>query len=491
MAGARALRCCALVSTVAFAAAAPLPVPVPFETVYNMTASSGGYWEDGEGEIAGWKPGGPGPFPLFVYFPGTGAVPGGAFSSHQSEITREMALRGYVAVAVQYPDPYNISPDLEQKARAVLCQNNEHTAVSVLCADDDVDCSLGVAVSGWSQGAHLALVAATLNAEVNAALALMGARPTMRGTFTLTDDSVVGAFLPKERRRFILAEGDQYYAWPTDGCSGVAPSLRGAVENLKLASGYTSCLPSQADCLQADGSGYYIMTTADTLDAGGFTPDHSNWIAAEGKTSVGIAAWFKPLFNQSLDWLARRGVEPNSKIGRSKSSVAEICSKAWPTERPPNMSTKKGTDGKADDGKADDGKADDGKSGDGKGEMTEEMKSCLAHQDRDGCEADSTGCAFYDGYGCFPATRQRREGTAAKAGSDKAKDQGSNSVPNVPLPEWCQKVDTAKEPNVEEGETTTPAVATTVDADANSASTAPQLAAAGMVATALCAAFQF
>jgi len=79
-----------------------------------------------------------------------------------------------------------------------------------------------------------------------------------------------------------------------------------AETNLKTASGF-DCGSNQ-DCLQEDGSGYYVFTTADTGDSS-LTPDHFNWMAGGKKTNVSIAPWYDNAqvwgFPASLDWLAQ------------------------------------------------------------------------------------------------------------------------------------------------------------------------------------------
>jgi len=99
-----------------------------------------------------------------------------------------------------------------------------------------------------------------------------------------------------------MGEADQYFAWLTDSSRGVCTSSANATSNLKLASGYDCGI--ETNCLQSDGSGYYVATAADTC---GEKPDHFNWMLTESKSEPAkdVTAWFKAMNDASLDWLAQ------------------------------------------------------------------------------------------------------------------------------------------------------------------------------------------
>lgn len=275
--------------------AATTPSSQAISTTYDISMASGGIFSETSGAIEGFFPDGDGPFPLFMWMPGTGELPNSAISQYQ---TQQMANRGYAAVAVQYPEYFNITAAFESKARTVVGPN-VYTPLSLLCANTKIDCSLGVAAGGYSQGTHIAVLLAKFNSSIKAAYMVEGARPTIQGTWTMCDDATIGHNISKSKRRYITGECDQYYAWPTDGSAGYTPSRAAAEDNLKLASGYDCS--SEPNCIQSDGSGYRVSITADTDGAG--CPDHFNW-AGKSKTSTELASWFVPLNTASLDWLA-------------------------------------------------------------------------------------------------------------------------------------------------------------------------------------------
>ena len=174
-----------------------------------------------------------------------------------------------------------------------------------------IDCASGIATLGYSQGTLLTVLAAQYNRQISAAFLQEGARPTSPSDYTICDSINIASSLPKHKRRYVMGSGDQYFAWPTPYVNGschkippVCPTEDGAEGNLKLASGY-DCGKAR-NCLQSDGSGYYVTTTTNT---GGPTPDHFNWMTGgKAGVDVGIAPWYNTdaswAFPASLDWLA-------------------------------------------------------------------------------------------------------------------------------------------------------------------------------------------
>ena len=148
------------------------------------------------------------PAPLFVWVPCTG---GKSSMKLPQYFIREMSERGYVAVSFDYPDPDENINLLEEKAQTLFDASNANSPLSIICARSDVDCSNGIAVSGYSQGTHIALLSATMDPRVSGVLTIEGARvtwPSGSGS-TMCDNVNIEPYLPQNRRRYILAEGDQ------------------------------------------------------------------------------------------------------------------------------------------------------------------------------------------------------------------------------------------------------------------------------------------
>merc|ERR1719284_1347525 len=106
------------------------------------------------------------------------------------------------------------SSTLLNKADAVAGPN-QYTALSVMCARKNVDCSAGVAIASYSQGTLISALMPKFSAKIRAVLMIEGARPTWPGTYDLCDNSHIGMYLPKTKRRYIMGEGDEYFAWPS------------------------------------------------------------------------------------------------------------------------------------------------------------------------------------------------------------------------------------------------------------------------------------
>jgi len=196
----------------AFSSAAPLPFTrlVPFNTTYDISLASEGFFSETSGEIVGYFPEGAGPFPLFVMLPGTGGFP---HDEASLVIVRRMAERGFASLAVQYPNNTVLAEHtLKPKARAVAAANNSHSAFSILCRHESIDCSTGIAVFGYSQGTLLAVLASQYNPRIGAALIQEGSRNIQTYETTICDS--VNVALPRHKRRYMLGEGDQYFAEP-------------------------------------------------------------------------------------------------------------------------------------------------------------------------------------------------------------------------------------------------------------------------------------
>ena len=86
-------------------------------------------------------------------------------------LVREMAARGFVGGFVSYsPEPYypQSNGQWDEKARAIW--SGSSSALAVLCSRAAVDCNLGIAIHGFSQGAGLASLAAQFDSRVSAVL---------------------------------------------------------------------------------------------------------------------------------------------------------------------------------------------------------------------------------------------------------------------------------------------------------------------------------
>jgi len=133
-------------------------------------------------------------------------------------------------------------------------------AMDVLCALPQADCSLGVAVAGHSQGAFTTVQLATIDSRITAI------NPWSYGYIDLTAKpdmacvlgTAVDTKISKQKRRMVVG---QY-----DGLNSLDAELD--MKGPTAFSSYT-CEGDHApiDCIQSDGSGYYVIAKTEYTDA--------------------------------------------------------------------------------------------------------------------------------------------------------------------------------------------------------------------------------
>lgn len=175
--------------------------------------------------------------PLFVWTDGT--TQNAIRNVPDKSILEEMVDRGYVACVAQYDDrlsSYENCPT--SKTQNIFDPNINGSLTNQIC-DTHADCTLGLVVNGFSQGAHIAALAAQF-VTVNKAL--------LYGNGVLGDDTCMinnNQILPEEKRRSIVGSNDSIFNTPS------------VAQQQKDTSGY-DCGENE-NCLQPDGSGYYIV----------------------------------------------------------------------------------------------------------------------------------------------------------------------------------------------------------------------------------------
>jgi len=105
--------------------------------------------------------------PLYIWL--DGSFDSNTHQRRDDIMQYEMLQRGFVAVTVGYDDSlfrpsmgcdstsgFLGSQGLLDKTKAIFDEDNNDSAVSQLCNLDEVDCDLGIATHGFSQGAQLA-----------------------------------------------------------------------------------------------------------------------------------------------------------------------------------------------------------------------------------------------------------------------------------------------------------------------------------------------
>ena len=206
-------------------------------------------------QINGYEPSAAGTYPVFIYLTGTKLSP---WSADDQLITREMAQRGFVAVAVDYTTrmnyPFNCA-GLTTPAVQVFDASDPFTAVSVVEARPKADLSKGLVVMGFSQGANVASLSKNVNPSVAAAY-LIGNGYTSWGASCYGDAYTI---LAGSQTRSVMGAIDNAYVF--NGGPG------GSIEQNRLAMETTSgmsCGASATSCVDAGGGGWYLVQAFET-----------------------------------------------------------------------------------------------------------------------------------------------------------------------------------------------------------------------------------
>lgn len=229
-------------------------------------------------------------FPLFLYFIGTRFSPDDQSALHDSAaplaVTEALATRGFVALSAAYDNtPVAWLSDHDNQLSCLFSSANAKSLLAAACALPQVDCGLGIATWGHSQGGYVAHMA-------------FSSDPRVRASWATGYGGNAPATLPRDRLRVVNGEND--------GNIGSATTLHGI----------TGLTPAQCmdpdHCFRADGSGWAIVR-ASALHNPMATADHC-WFdrASCGGTQIQLdPAWLDPsssapfALHRNADWVAR------------------------------------------------------------------------------------------------------------------------------------------------------------------------------------------
>lgn len=199
--------------------------------------------------LVGREPADGGRHPVFVYLPGTGEPYDGPVGAAFLDAA---AARGFVAVSVAYSEWQFYAAGIEGNA-ACIFGGGPASAIGQACARPSADCSLGVVVAGFSQGASIGVRARNFDARVRAAylLGFNEERASAYGAWTMAITPPAGTrALPNDRIRIV------------DGLTDAPVDRR---DELNDQTG-RSCDVTATSCLGADGSGWYVVQDAELAD---------------------------------------------------------------------------------------------------------------------------------------------------------------------------------------------------------------------------------
>jgi hypothetical protein len=263
---------------------------------YHGSSTWGGCSSGSKKDIVGSEPIDPGTYPVFVYVTGTTMAFGGA---EARLLTDEMAKRGFVAATVEYANgTYPTCSSMRTKASCIFDRNSANSAISKLCARAKADCSQGIVVSGFSQGANLAALSKNYDSRVRGAYLIgHGNRASIIDVSSCANNSAT-ALAPSEMRS-INGDNDQFFGRTPDGVRNQLQAVVGV-----------SC-PGSYNCLKADGSGWFMVAGSSVADRkadhcyffNGASSTCSSYSGLESSWASGTSA---PSVASNLNWLASK-----------------------------------------------------------------------------------------------------------------------------------------------------------------------------------------
>jgi hypothetical protein len=228
----------------------------------------------------------------------------------------EMVNRSFAAFCVAYPrsteDQY-VEGFFDQKAQWIYSSSNQYGALTGICNLEGVDCSLGVAVHGSEQGGHIASLSKKHDPRVTAILEFGGGcSAQLSGTPLQTARGLV-----YDHTQAQTLSGAACYSGGSATATQTEQQLYRTKDILRVVAGVNDDLFSHqsqmiyhtgyncgdaVDCLQADGSGYYLVRSPENptgeRDGREF---YSNLNAFTTNFEYGAYAW---AMTANLDWLA-------------------------------------------------------------------------------------------------------------------------------------------------------------------------------------------
>jgi hypothetical protein len=230
-------------------------------------------------------------YPLFLYFVGTAFVQPDDSARHDSQaalkVTEAMARRGFVSLSAQYDNgALAWLSDHQNQLACLFGDGHTEALLAVACALPQVDCDLGIATWGHSQGAYVGAMAGNFDDRV-------------RAVWTTGYGGDASTTVSKNRLRVVNGEADT-----SNGTIAVLDQITGLTR---------SDCPSPTDqCLRPDGSGWIIVRRNELADPVGSSADHC-WFDKHGCLDATIAlepSWIDPsstkpfALEANADWVA-------------------------------------------------------------------------------------------------------------------------------------------------------------------------------------------
>jgi hypothetical protein len=238
---------------------------------------------------------GPGPYPVFVWVPGT-------YESQVDPLSllfvTQMAKRGFLSVSVLYNNTElnQTCKAYTDRAKGVFDATRSTSAVSTICKISGASCAKGLVTAGISQGGVLAVLARNYAPQVQAVYALSTGDYNHVGigvdlTACLAKQNTA---IPANRLTIVNGQADPAF---------------GSQSSTSGASGFT-CPNGSTQCWSPDssGAGWYLVQNSQVTDG---TADHC-YIDVGSCNDKFDPKWNVPAASNwslkaNLDWLATLG----------------------------------------------------------------------------------------------------------------------------------------------------------------------------------------
>lgn len=216
--------------------------------------------------IYGARPAAPGNYPVLIYLHGTYAELGS--NKEGREFVERAAGLGYTAMALTYDSSSSLNEaGLQRHAYCMFDQNHPKDGLSTVCAVAGADCSKGVVLAGFSQGAAISAIAKNYNDKVKAVWAI-GLSAYIYPRYKIPTDVLPAPYgtrvLPNDKLSINMGQASVL---------GKKTLLPEDMPSLKKLTG-ADCAAS-LQCIQPNGSGYYVVANNEVVDG---TADHAYWM---------------------------------------------------------------------------------------------------------------------------------------------------------------------------------------------------------------------
>eukprot|EP01084_Bolivina_argentea_P005933 11213_1 len=265
-----------------------------FETIYGAP--------NNEHPIRGFEPSSAGTYPLFIWI---GSTVNPYWMQDDQRYVNYTAQHNIVSVSVSYPNVgYPLSCNgMVSKADAIFNLSDPRSALSVLCAKQNVDCiNLGVIVAGYSQGANLVSLAANFGEDM------------IKGVYEMSggDNNI---FLNADLRNCLSYDTLYIDSSNIRSCIGEWDRFWGSeiaeVRKQQISITGYECGDTISDCIQNDGSGWYIVVDSEAQKNAGHCYAYSGILESCGYDFTpmyyqGCQMQCKWSFESNLQWLINK-----------------------------------------------------------------------------------------------------------------------------------------------------------------------------------------